>query len=802
MRTLKYCGLVALLALLLCASATSAQDFEKYPPQRLTHHMSPEEQQSRHLIGINFVETDPPPGNIISLGEFERSVGVLVRYPFGIPVSLIREMARDAKVTTLVTGLTQENTVRGIYSNAGVNLNNCSFIYAPSDSYWTRDYGPWYIAFGDNQIGIVDFPYNRPRPNDDNVPVVVANSLGLPLFGMNVIHTGGNYMTDSYGTAASTTIAYTENPSLTPAQVDQRMQNYLGINNYHVVEDPNNTYIDHIDCWGKYLATNKILIRSVPTTHPQYNAIEATAAYFASLTTPWGVPYEVYRVNTPQNQPYTNSFILNDKVFVPIMNSQYDEAALQVYRDAMPGYKIFGVIANPSTPWESTDALHCRTHEMADPGMLRIRHTPLLGNVNPASSYSFAANIASYSGSEIIADSAILYYRVNPNPYTPYQALPLSATMGSNWSATIPAPEYGSTIQYYLHAADASGRSENHPFIGKPDPHEFYIGEQLFAQAQTNQSSLSVTLMKDLAETLPLQLENIGELSLNYFVSVSTDVTDTLTKPLSNSPATTAYDYNTFTENGWTSLQVAEAGTMSELIVSYNWTTDNYPTEGSFWAETPSGLQIMLASGQSNGNYNISNKDFEGQALQGNWKFWIEDSYGDGGHQAKNISVKFIRATSTGNWLSVTPAEGSVAINAQENLQVTADATGIEPGNYSGKITILSNDPDQPEIEIPVLMTVTINTAVERPNNSLCNLVLYPVPAGNELFIKPGCNSGKINLVQITDMSGRSIIFAEGVNIEHRNGEILLDISGLKPGMYLLSIRGESFNETYRFIRN
>lgn len=210
----------------------------------------------------------------------------------------------------------------------------------------------------------------------------------------------------------------------------------------------------------------------------------------------------------------------------------------------------------------------------------------------------------------------------------------------------------------------------------------------------------------------------------------------------------------------------------------------------------------MLASGQSNGNYNISNKDFEGQELQGNWKFWIEDSYGDGGHQAKNISVKFIRATSTGNWLSVTPAEGSVAINAQENLQVTADATGIEPGNYSGKITILSNDPDQPEIEIPVLMTVTINTAVERPNNSLCNLVLYPVPAGNELFIKPGCNSGKINLVQITDMSGRSIIFAEGVNIEHRNGEILLDISGLKPGMYLLSIRGENFNETYRFIRN
>ena len=792
---------IALLAVVFSALTLTAQDFGKYPPQRLTHHMSPEESQSRHLIGRGFVETDPPSGAIFSLGEFERAKGVLIRYPFGIPLTLIREMARDAEVTTLVTGLAQENTVRNTYSGAGVNLDNCNFIYAPTDSYWTRDYGPLYVAFGDNQVGIVDFPYNRPRPNDDDIPVKVATALGLPWFGMNVIQTGGNYMSDSYGMAASTMIAYTENPSLTPAQVDQRMQNYLGINDYHVVEDPNNTYIDHIDCWGKYLATNKILIRSVPTSHPQYNAIEATAAYFASLTTPWGVPYEVYRVNTPQNQPYTNSYILNDKVFVPIMNSQHDEAALEVYRQAMPGYKIIGVIGQASTPWESTDALHCRTHEMADPEMLRIRHIPLLGNITPASDYYFTSNIAAFSGEVVIADSALLYYRVNPNPYTPFQAVNMTNSMGNNWLANIPSPEYGSTIQYYIHAADASGRSENHPFIGSPDPHEFYVGEQLFADAALDLMSLSVTTMKNEVEHNPLQLSNNGDLSLNYYITVSTAQPDTISQALSNSPAVNAYNSNTLTENGWTTLNMTNSGNLSELIVSYSWTTDNYPSEGSFWVETPSGMQFMLAGGQTTGNYTINNTSVSGQELQGTWKFWIEDSYGDGGHQAKNISLKFVRAIPTGDWLSVNPSEGSIAPDLSGELIVTCDATGMELGVYNGSITILSNDPDQPELVVPVSMTVTINTNLNRPGNLSCNTVLYPNPVADQLHVKSNCHKGNDIEMRIFDMFGRSVHSVENQKVFATNGEMLLDVSHLNSGVYLLTIKGNNIMESYRFIK-
>jgi len=337
--------LLVLIAIVFTISNLPAQQTSPKTEKKiqLKHWMTPEEAKLKHLIGRDFIPTDPPQGPVTNIAEFNRMQSVLITYEFGISYQVIAEMSQDCKVTTLVVNATEETYVRNKYIQNGVVIENCNFLYAPTDSYWTRDYGPWFVFDGNNEFGIVDFPYNRPRPNDDNVPVKVAASLGINLFGMNVEHTGGNYMTDGMGISSSTDLVWVENPGQTHVQIAQKFQDYLGINNYHVVADPNNTYIDHIDCWGKFLDVDKILIRSVPASHPQYAAIEATAAYYAGQTSSYGTPFQVFRVNTPNNQPYTNSLILNKKVIVPIMNSTYDAAAIAAYQAAMPGYEIVGL---------------------------------------------------------------------------------------------------------------------------------------------------------------------------------------------------------------------------------------------------------------------------------------------------------------------------------------------------------------------------------------------------------------------------------------------------------------------------
>jgi hypothetical protein len=180
---------------------------ESKEPWKLGHWLSPEEMLLKPEAGRNFVETLPPVSPIRNVAEFDYMQGALVRYPFGIPVSLIKEMATDIEVTTIVANNSQKNTVIQQYVSNGVDTSHCDFLIAPSDSYWTRDYGPWFESDSSNNIGIIDFPYNRPtRPNDDEIPKKVAQMLGIPWFGMRLVHTGGNYMTDGLGHRKYTTI--------------------------------------------------------------------------------------------------------------------------------------------------------------------------------------------------------------------------------------------------------------------------------------------------------------------------------------------------------------------------------------------------------------------------------------------------------------------------------------------------------------------------------------------------------------------------------------------------------------------
>jgi len=419
-----------------------------------------------------FTETPPPVAPVRPVAEFEPATQVLIRYPLGFPTALVAQLANVAQVVCIVVNSTLQTSATSAFQNAGVNMANVTWMIAPTNTYWTRDYGPWFVFDGNNQLGVIDFIYNRPRPADDEIPRTFAALYNYPLYGMNLIQTGGNYMSDGINTGIQTTLVYEENSGQTHTQINRKMHDYMGVEDFLVMADPNSTYIDHVDCWGKLLAPDKVLIRSVPNTNSQYNAIEAAVTYFSTHDCAWGYPYRIYRVNTPNNQPYTNSIILNKTVFVPIMNSTYDQAALQVYRSALPGYNVIGVLGSGSTPWQSTDALHCRAHEIPDKNMLNIVSMPLHGDIGLQDNYTIAANIMPYSNLPVYSDSIFVSYKVNQGAW---QNTIMPLVSSNNYSASIGSFSLGDTIRYFIHAADQSGHSANHPFTGALDPHIFRI---------------------------------------------------------------------------------------------------------------------------------------------------------------------------------------------------------------------------------------------------------------------------------------------------------------------------------------
>ncbi|KYK20181.1 hypothetical protein AYK24_04080 [Thermoplasmatales archaeon SG8-52-4] len=438
----------------------------KNNPDSYPHWLTLDELQNLDIIGKDFQGTSPPPSPVRMPAEFEPMQGVLIRYPFGISYDVIAEMSEDIEVVTIVASTSEKNYVYSQYQSNGVNVDNCDFLIAPSNSYWTRDYGPWFVFNGDDEQGIVDHIYNRPRPLDDAIPIAFGDWQGIPVYSLSLEHAGGNYMTDGQGNAVSTDLVWTENPGYSHEQIDQLMKNYCGIDNYMVVPDALGDYIKHIDCWAKFLSPDTIMIIKPSTSHSHYQDFEDAVEYFENQTSGYGTPYNVVRIYTHMSEPYINSLILNNKVLMPVTGSQWDDEAISSYESALPGYEVLGFTGS----WQSTDALHCRAKGIVDRYMLYIEHTPLYGTQTSNDGYIVNATIFPYSGEGLVNSSTGVYWKTEGGTW---DFIEMEGLGNNLFSATIPPQETGTIVYYYIYAEDNSGRSENHPYIGAQMAHTF-----------------------------------------------------------------------------------------------------------------------------------------------------------------------------------------------------------------------------------------------------------------------------------------------------------------------------------------
>lgn len=446
-------SIVIALLLLLAApvlAVRSVDGSEELLPQGFTA----EELTRKHEIGTYIPRSAPPPPGTRNPAEYEAMSGVLVRWPLGVPYSLLDSISDHTKLWMVVSSSQRAACSTGLASN-GINIANVGYVIASTNSIWVRDYGPWFVLKSDGRQGIFDFAYNRPRPQDDAVPGVIGSAWNLPVYSSVLVHTGGNYMSAGHGQSMSTDLVYAENES-SAVWVDDQMLQYLGVNDYQALADPQASYIDHIDCWAKILSPTKLLVLQVPPSHGDYSSLEAMAAYLATLPNHYGGNWEIVRVSSSGDEGYTNSIILNDYVYVPIWSTANDAAALQVYHAALPGYHVVGI---PYYDWLNTDAIHCRAMGVTDSMMLQVDHIPVAGAQPAGQPVTVTAFIKCHPAAQLTVKNC--QYRLGTSGL--FTAVPMTATRADSFSAQIPGAAAGDTVEYYISAADNSGRIEQQP---------------------------------------------------------------------------------------------------------------------------------------------------------------------------------------------------------------------------------------------------------------------------------------------------------------------------------------------------
>ena len=200
-----------LFGILFCAfsgfifAQSEAKHYDTHP--KFPHHATAEERQMIPFLSqqAHLRDAQTPTAPVTAVAEFQPMGGVMIAYPLGVPVSLVRELSQITQVKVLVDSPSDSVQARSYFVNSQVNMSNLEFWLIQHDSYWVRDYGPWFIIDGHDSVGVIDFVYNRPqRPHDDASMEYVVEHLGVNRYEMPMVHTGGNYMADGGYTQTQT----------------------------------------------------------------------------------------------------------------------------------------------------------------------------------------------------------------------------------------------------------------------------------------------------------------------------------------------------------------------------------------------------------------------------------------------------------------------------------------------------------------------------------------------------------------------------------------------------------------------
>lgn len=508
--------LFAQLLISLLSTVARAQNDPQLP-----RYLSPQEQWELQFSSDKPAPTGavigtPPVQPVRAMAEWEELQALVITWRgfSDILAEIVRAARQECRVIILCNDQNTINSAKNYLISAAVDISsNVEFLLAANNSIWVRDYGPNCVYANDvDSLYIIDWIYNRPsRPQDNTTPEKIGNFLNLPVYGTSIapyemVHTGGNFMSDGFHTGFSSRLILDENKPNNPygttgqteVQIDSIMHGFMGINRYIKMQPLPYDVIHHIDMHMKLLDEETLLVGQYAQNVADGQQIEANIQYVLNnYKTCFGTPYKVIRIPMPPEnglypnnggdyRTYANAVFVNKTVILPFYEEKFDTTAQRIWQSALPGYKIVGINCNSIIP--SLGAIHCITKEIGVNDPLFILHKKLecADNTLSPDGYPVFATLQHRSG----ISSAQVFYTTDLNK--PWKMLDMQQVTGDTahvWNAYIPKQAEGATVYYYIQATTQNGKVSRRPLPAPAGWWKFCVTESTAVQ-ESNGSAI------------------------------------------------------------------------------------------------------------------------------------------------------------------------------------------------------------------------------------------------------------------------------------------------------------------------
>lgn len=282
-------------------------------------------------------------------------------------MEFIKAIAESEKVCINATDEQQKALILKLLEKYDINQSQIEIpIHATNDS-WCRDHGPAFLINPQSKERmIVEWGYNAwggkypPFDDDDQIPVKIANYLGLPYVVPGIIMEGGSVEFNGKGTvltSKSCLLNPNRNPHLNQSEIEQYLHDYYGVDQVLWVTDGivGDDTDGHIDDTTRFVNEDTVLtVIEHDKADDNYHPLKQNLEDLSKMRLLNGkqlnikelpMPKAVYDSGIRLPASYANFLITNRNVIVPTYRCDKDDFALDIIQGCFPDRKIVGIDA-------------------------------------------------------------------------------------------------------------------------------------------------------------------------------------------------------------------------------------------------------------------------------------------------------------------------------------------------------------------------------------------------------------------------------------------------------------------------
>lgn len=279
-------------------------------------------------------------------------------------VQIVKHIHEGEIVNLFVKDEEMKAKATRLFQQAGVNMEKIRFHMFDYADVWFRDYGPTFIVNSHCELAMVNWIFNTwgdkydELLKDHQIPQVINAQMRLNCFKPGIVMEGGSIEVNGKGTLLTTEqclLNRNRNPNLCKAEIENYLKNHLGV--CHFIWLKNGICGDdtdgHIDDLARFVNPTTVVCafeenpqdENFPPLKENYDlllrSVDQDGNKLNIVKLPMPGPVGDAKLRLPAS--YTNFYIGNSKVLVPVFGDKNDAVALAILQKLFPDREVVGI---------------------------------------------------------------------------------------------------------------------------------------------------------------------------------------------------------------------------------------------------------------------------------------------------------------------------------------------------------------------------------------------------------------------------------------------------------------------------